>query len=196
MFDILWMCTVSTLFQSRIFNHPEDDSEIESKHCTSSRISSVKLLQESRSRRMDRTSMLFPVDSTAQLVEQRSGNTKMWVRIPLYSAFLVDFSSVGQFMKYSVHGTLRITMLSYHFFYRTLHFPWFSSASAQLSLVNTQQAVDNAISRILTLMVPLWSLCNMRLFCFLLSGTWITWVVFSKDILWYSFQHFFWEDSK
>ena len=42
-----------------------------------------------------RTSILFPADSIAQLIEQLSGNLKMRVVIPLKSTFLVDFSSVG-----------------------------------------------------------------------------------------------------
>ena len=38
---------------------------------------------------------LFPVESIAQLLEQRSGKPKMRVRTPVWSTFLVDFSSVG-----------------------------------------------------------------------------------------------------
>ena len=56
----------------------------------------------SRVRKLHKRTILFPVDSIAQLVYQRSGNPKMRVPILLMSTFLVDFSSVGQFMKYSV----------------------------------------------------------------------------------------------
>ena len=58
----------------------------------------------------DKMSRLFPVDSIAQLVDHWSGIPKMQVQILLGSTFLVDFSSVGQFMKYSVHVTLRIIL--------------------------------------------------------------------------------------
>ena len=55
----------------------------------------------SRTLKLNKTSILFPVDSIALLAEQRSCNPEMRVRIPLKSTFLVDFSSVSQFMKYS-----------------------------------------------------------------------------------------------
>ena len=90
------------------FEKPENlfDSAVESKYCTSSRIS-VKLLRESRE--MDKMSILFPADSVAQLLEQRSGNPKMRVRISHKSTFLVDFSSVDQFMEILLWGWFRNT---------------------------------------------------------------------------------------
>ena len=60
----------------------EDDFEIVSKHCISSRISSV-VARISRALKLDKTSILFPIDSIAQLVEQQSGNPKIRVRILL-----------------------------------------------------------------------------------------------------------------
>ena len=49
----------------------------ESKHCISSRISNVKWSRESCALKLDKTSIRFPVDSIAQLVEQRSGIATM-----------------------------------------------------------------------------------------------------------------------
>ena len=46
--------------------------------------------------------MLFKVNLIAQLVAKRSSNLNMRVQIQLWSAFLVDLSSVGKFMKYSI----------------------------------------------------------------------------------------------
>ena len=63
-----------------------------------------------------RTNLPFPVDSIAQLVEQRSVHPDMLVRIPLQSFFLVHLSGVGEFMKHSPHVTQRmIRKLNYYF---------------------------------------------------------------------------------
>ena len=57
----------------------------------------------SRILKLDKTSILFPADSIAKLVEQQSGYPKMRVRIPLKSTFLVDFSSVGSINGFISH---------------------------------------------------------------------------------------------
>ena len=61
-----------------VFNISEDGSEIELKHCASGQ-----------------DSLPIPVDSIAQLVERRSRNPKMRVRIPHETTNFSLFSAVS-----------------------------------------------------------------------------------------------------
>ena len=63
-----------------VFHISEDGSEIELKHCASSK-TSVKWSRKYFVHLKD--SLPIPVGSIAQLVEQRSRNPKMQVQIPL-----------------------------------------------------------------------------------------------------------------
>ena len=77
------------------------------------RVTGTLLYQLSYRVNWEQTSILFPVDSISQLVEQRSGYPKMRARIPLKSAFLVDFRNVGHIMKFSVYNHGKTVPISY-----------------------------------------------------------------------------------
>ena len=77
-----------------VFHISEDGSEIELKHCASSK-TSVKSSRKYFVHRLKLDKTRYPVDSIAQLVERRSRNPEMRVRIQLETTNFSLFSAVS-----------------------------------------------------------------------------------------------------